>query len=66
MYERTKNIAGHRFGKLTAIMQSGKSGKNTVWRCLCDCGAEVKVRGNNLTAKVRPVISCGCARKAVK
>jgi hypothetical protein len=63
MYERTKMLAGRRFGKLTVTGMDGKDGKNTVWKVICDCGIEGRVRGSNLTAKVRPVTSCGCARR---
>ena len=65
MHERTKMLSGRRFGLLTAISPSGKDGKNTVWRCLCDCGNESHVRGSNLTAKAHPVTSCGCNKRKV-
>lgn len=62
MFERTKNIAGQKFGKLTAIRPVGKDGRIVTWLCRCECGNESIVRGSNLKAKVRPVTSCGCAR----
>jgi hypothetical protein len=62
MFERSKNLSGMKFGNLTALAPAGKDGKSATWRCLCDCGNQKIIRGSNLTARVRPVTSCGCAR----
>lgn len=57
--KQPKNIAGLRFGKLTAISVVGKSrDKQFVWNCLCDCGGETNATQGNL--KSGYVKSCGC------
>jgi|SRR5208282_3666573 len=44
-----RNIAGMKFGKLTAICDSGKRISGSVlWKCVCDCGKEREVRTVNL------------------
>jgi len=57
------NIAGQRFGKLTAIKDSGeRSGSGSVkWLCMCDCGREATVIGSAL--RYGNSKSCGCSRK---
>lgn len=57
---RIMDLSGQRFGELLAVEISGKttSGK-MLWKCLCDCGAEVNIIGSDLrSGKSR---SCGCA-----
>lgn len=50
-----------RFGRLTAIEAAGRSPRgNIIWRCLCDCGKFVLVRGSELGKGTR---SCGCLQK---
>lgn len=61
MYSRTKDRAGQTFGRLTALYPNGRQKRVTIWRCRCQCGNEVDVRGSNLSQKVNPVTSCGCA-----
>ena len=56
-----KNVAGQRFGKLTAIEPVGKVKDTYKWRCVCDCGRETEVLINNLTSGHTK--SCGCGRK---
>lgn len=56
-----RDIAGMRFGKLTAIEPTGERspGSGTViWKCRCDCGGEVLAPLHQLTAGYRK--SCGC------
>lgn len=55
-----KDLSNQKFGKLTAINPVGKQGQSILWRCVCDCGNEKIVRGNNLTTGA--VQSCGCLR----
>ena len=39
-----RNISGKRFGKLTAICDTGKrSIGSVVWKCVCDCGKKREV-----------------------
>lgn len=57
------DIAGKRFGMLTAITEDGRgNGGKIYWRCLCDCGAEKRVRGTDL--RHGNTKSCGCQQKA--
>lgn len=54
----SSDLDGHRFGRLVVIGFEEVRGKNSVWRCVCDCGAEKLVRRDHLTgARVQ---SCGC------
>lgn len=56
----SKSICGQVFGILKVIKREGidKSGKNSTWTCLCECG--------NLVTRTRPnlrrkgIHSCGC------
>lgn len=53
------NIAGRRFGRLTAIKPIGQtSAKESIWSCICDCGREHAARSGYLRAGT--VKSCGC------
>lgn len=54
------NLAGQKFGKLTAISPVGKRDSHTLWRCVCECGKSVDVIGSNL--KRGNSKSCGCTR----
>lgn len=62
---KIKNLIGQKFGKLTVISMADrvKSGKNIKirWRCICDCGEEITVRGDGLTTGNSK--SCGCLIK---
>ena len=56
---QTIDITGKKFVRLTVLHRAGKDrhGK-LLWRCLCDCGVEKTVLGENLHGgKTR---SCGC------
>jgi hypothetical protein len=53
-----ENIAGRKFGRLTAIARLGKEGHNTYWDCLCDCGGKKRVNISSL--KSGHTKSCGC------
>lgn len=46
---RRTDLAGQRFGRLTALRPAGNIGGRTVWLCRCDCGREVAVK----TARLR-------------
>lgn len=51
-------LAGKKFGKLTAIRQTGKVGSYRLWLCKCDCGNTTEVKSSNLNSgRTR---SCGC------
>lgn len=48
---RSTDHTGKRYGKLVAIEPAAgeRSNGGVVWRCRCDCGNEVLVRGNYLS-----------------
>lgn len=58
---KVSDITGMKFGRLTAVEHVGRvSGKsrNHFWRCQCDCGASVIVKGSCLRGGATK--SCGC------
>ena len=53
------NLTGQRFHRLTVLEDVGRSSEQTVlWRCRCDCGTEITVRGSALRSG--HTRSCGC------
>lgn len=67
-----KDIAGQRFGQLTAIefarnvIKSNGNKGQAMWRFRCDCGAEVIAPGGSVAKRAQrdPMISCiSCAAK---
>lgn len=60
---RTKNIAGKRFGKLVVRESRGyrsPTRKEVKWLCLCDCGSTIITLGTSL--RNQKTKSCGCNR----
>lgn len=55
---RLVDISGTRFGRLVAVRVEGKLGGKPAWRCQCDCGNTLVVRGNAL--RIGNTRSCGC------
>ncbi len=56
--DRTGDI----FGRLTVLMDSGKTcGTNVKWICRCECGVEVTVSGSGLNRGTSR--SCGCLQR---
>jgi len=59
------NIAGMKFGRLTALYPNGHeicpSRKHVLWACICDCGVQTDVRLNALRSGGSK--SCGCIKK---
>lgn len=55
---------GTRYGRLTVVgrgqKKPGQEDNNAMWRCQCDCGNMVTVRGRQLRAGKSQ--SCGCLR----
>ena len=45
---RLVNVAGQRFGRLTALDYVRANDGRGRWRCVCDCGAEVLANSDNL------------------
>lgn len=53
------DLTGKKFGKLTVIQVSKRSGKRGLsWKCLCDCGNKCEAYGGHLRSGERK--SCGC------
>lgn len=56
------DIAGKKFGRLTAIEPIGKTkNRATIWACRCDCGQSVSILRSNLLNGFSQ--SCGCLQK---
>lgn len=60
------DISGQRFGKLTAVEPAGRYKKTgaLMWKCVCDCGKEVIVRGACL--RQGNTRSCGCLNQETR
>jgi hypothetical protein len=56
------NIAGKKFGRLTAIRRI-KSATRTTWICKCECGKTKKIQAGNLFTGATK--SCGCFRRQI-
>lgn len=55
---KPKNILGQRFGRLVAIEFLGIKKHCAMWKCRCDCGNEVEMKGIDL--RFGHTRSCGC------
>ena len=58
-----KDLTGKKFGRLTVVERApdhiqSNGRRRIMWRCICDCGAETIVHGDNL--KAGKVQSCKC------
>lgn len=53
------NLVGKRNGRLIALERLGTKGKNRLYRCKCDCGAECVIPSAHLRGKTGTK-SCGC------
>ena len=58
-----KNLVDLRFGRLKVVACENKRSAEgrQVWKCICDCGNNVKVSTNHLTKG--GTVSCGCFHK---
>lgn len=60
--EKSTNISGKKFGKLTAIKPNGKNKKGQIlWLCKCDCGSDYITSASNMLCG--NTTSCGCSRR---
>jgi hypothetical protein len=60
---RPLEIAGQRFGRLTAVRRTGTDFGAALWLCRCDCGEECEVSVRSLSnGRTR---SCGCRRAEI-
>lgn len=53
-----KDIVGRRFNMLTVISRAKNKNGRVYWNCVCDCGIEKSILGQNLTNGSTK--SCGC------
>lgn len=53
------DLTGQKFGRLTVIELEGRGDHCTWWKCLCECGKQLRVRSHLLRAGSK---SCGCLR----
>ena len=59
--KRLIDLTGQRFGKLVVIEYAGRNERReSLWRCICDCGNESIVRGDVLRRGTTE--SCGCGK----
>lgn len=60
--EKTKDLTGQTFGRLTVIERVGSSkNQKSLFLCKCSCGKTKVILGSSLTSK--RVTSCGCLAK---
>lgn len=58
------DIAGQKFGKLTALYPCDYKLKQTIiWHCQCECGNECDIDGSNLRLNLTK--SCGCISSSI-
>lgn len=55
------DITGQRFGRFVVIERVPNRYKQRFWKCICDCGNIVEVRGDHI--KSGATKSCGCYSK---
>ena len=55
-----KDMTGQKFGRLFVIERAPKNDRVAWWRCRCDCGKIIDVRGTLLRSG--ETTSCGCYR----
>jgi len=61
-FQKSADIKGKTFGKLTALYPTGEGGNfgNELWLCECECGNTIKERPNHLNWGW--VTNCGCIK----
>lgn len=61
MAQSPMELSGMRFGNLVVSCRSENIGRRSAWLCVCDCGSQKSVIGQNLVrGNTR---SCGCLQK---
>lgn len=56
------DLTGEVFGELTVLEKDfSRKGKNSYWKCLCNCGNETSVMASNLRSG--QTTSCGCKKR---
>lgn len=54
-------LAGKRYGRLTPLVICGRIGSFAAWKCVCDCGNEVRISSRAIVSGHTK--SCGCFRR---
>lgn len=55
------DFTGQRFGNLLVVERTEERTYNQiVFRCVCDCGTEIKATSSHLDRKNNPITHCGC------
>lgn len=60
-YQKTVDITGKKFHRLTAMRQDGVINHQAFWKCLCDCGNSLRVKAGDLSSGRKR--SCGCVAR---
>lgn len=63
MATRIIDETGHRYGRLVVLERYPTDRSDVYWKCRCDCGMEIAVRGSNL--RYGRTRSCGCLRREI-
>lgn len=59
---RHNDLIGKKFGRLTVIEYAGNNKHRAIlWKCICDCGVLVIIKGNSLRSG--KTSSCGCKQR---
>jgi hypothetical protein len=61
MPQPVKDMTGMRFGRLVVLHRGVSQVRSASWRCRCDCGVEITVRGDLM--RRGEIKSCGCLRR---
>lgn len=59
-----RDLTGQRFGRLIVLGPTERRGPggHVIWDCVCDCTKRKCISSQQLLARTRPTISCGCAQ----
>ena len=60
-YCKSENLLGKKFNKLTVIKRVIDNNDHVKWRCQCECGNIIEVRGDSI--KSGHTKSCGCLQR---
>jgi hypothetical protein len=61
-WNREHNLTGKKFGRLLVLEKMAQRKNHRIyWKCQCDCGRKIDVKGNNLVSG--NTYSCGCLKK---
>ena len=58
---KPNDLSGQKFARLLVVARAGSAGGRSLWSCVCDCGATLRVNGKRLVSGNTK--SCGCLQK---